>query len=53
MERLRGKCAMLGLLDRTTKLTSSHGENGSIPLEIGIVRAGRHTRLDLSYYLKV
>src|ERR1700681_20368 len=27
MERLRRKCAMLGLLDRATKLTSSQGEN--------------------------
>jgi hypothetical protein len=25
-ERLRRKCAMLGLLDRATKLTSSQGE---------------------------
>jgi hypothetical protein len=28
MERLRRKCAMLGLLDRATKLTSSQSENG-------------------------
>ena len=33
MERLRGKCAMLGLLDRATKLTSSPGEKPGLTLQ--------------------
>src|ERR1700691_2851101 len=33
MERLRRKCAMLGLLDRATKLTSSQAETPRLKLQ--------------------